>query len=111
MASAVPLVLEYAYVLFRLKMVMQLNSLTSSTILCRYGDTNDVFPIGGLVNIGEAPIAADSRHYRHLINFVLVPHNRLCLFRVPKGLKDHMLVRFSLYILDVKAECLTMLYF
>ena len=111
MASAVPLVLEYAYVLFRLKMVMQLNSLTSSTILCRYGDTNDVFPIGGLVNIGEAPIAADSRHYRHLINFVLVPHDHLWLFQALKELNDLMPFRISLYILDVKAECLTMLYF
>jgi len=58
MASIVQLVLEYAYILLRKKMEMQQNSLNSSTILCRYGDTNDVFPIGGLAAIGETPIAA-----------------------------------------------------
>jgi len=111
MASTVPLLLEHAYVLLRKKMNTQHHSLTSSAILCRHGDTNDVFPIGGLVDIGETPIAAGSRYYRQLINFVLKPHDRLCLFRVLKGLKDLMFVRILLYILDVKAEYLTMLYF
>ena len=64
MASTVPLGLEYAYVLFRLKLDMQHNSLTSLAILCRYGVTNDLFPIDRLVDIGETPIAADSRLYR-----------------------------------------------
>ncbi len=70
-----------------------------------------MFPIGGLVAIGETPIVAGSRYYGRLIIFVLKLHDNLCLFRVLKGLKDLMLVRISLYILDVKAECLTMLYF
>jgi len=60
MASNVPLVLEYAYVLIRLKMDMQQNSSTSSAILCRYGDKKDVFSIGGLVDIGETPSASGS---------------------------------------------------
>ena len=68
-----------------------------------------MFPSGGLVAIGETPIAAGSRYYRRLILFVLKLHDHLCLFRVLKGLNDLMLVRISLYILDVKAECLTML--
>ncbi len=80
MASTYPLGLEYAYVWLREKMDMQHNSSTSSSILCRYGDTNDVFHIGGLVGIGETPIAAGSQHYRGQINFVLVSHDRLCLF-------------------------------
>ena len=95
MASTVPLGLKYAYVLLRKKMGMQHNSLTSSTMLCRYGDTNDVFLIGGLVDIGETPIATDSRHYHQLVNFVLKPHDHLWLFRVLKGLKDLMPVRIS----------------
>ncbi len=57
MASTVPLVREYAFVGLRIKIETQHHSLTSSSILCRYGDTNDVFPIGGLVAIGETPIA------------------------------------------------------
>ena len=58
MVSTVPLVREYAFVGLRLKMDIKPNSLTSSTILCLYGDTNVVFHIGGLVDIGETPIAA-----------------------------------------------------
>ena len=73
------------------------------------GILKDVFPIGGLVAIGETPIAAGSRYYRRLINFVLKLHDHLCLFRVLKGLKNLIHVRILLYILDVKAECLTML--
>jgi hypothetical protein len=110
MASAVPLVREYAYVWLRFKMAMEQNSFTSSTILCRYGDTNDVFPNGGLVDIGETHIAAGSRYCRLIINFVVKPHDHLCLFQVLKGLTHLMSVRISLYILDVKAECLIMLY-
>ena len=81
MALTVSLVREYAYVLLRPKnMSILQNSLASYEILCRYGDTKDVLPIGGLVDIGEKPIAFDSRHYRQLINFVLKLHDRLCLF-------------------------------
>jgi len=61
------------------------------------------FILVGLVGIGETPIATDSRYYHHLINFVLVPHGHLCLFRVLKGLKYLMSSRISMYILDVKA--------
>ena len=106
MASTYPLVREYAYVVPRLKMGMHQKSLTSSAILWLYGDTNDVFPIGGLVDISETSIAAASRYCRQLIIFVVKPHDHLCLFQVLKGLNDIMLVRFSMYILDVKAECL-----
>ncbi len=111
MASTVLLVLEYACVLLREKMDMQQNCLTSSTIHCRCGDTKNVCSIGGLVDIGETPIAVGSRYYRHLINFVLKPYDYHCLFRALKGLKYLMLVRISFYIVVVKAECLTMLYF
>ena len=111
MASTVPLVLEYAYILFRFKINMQQNSSTSSATLCRYGDTKDVFPIGGLADFGGTLIAAGSSYYRRLDNFVLKPHDHLCLFRVPKGLKYCIPLRISFYILDVKAECLIMLNF
>ena len=103
MSSTVPLVLEYAYILLQLKTDMQHNSFTSSAMLCRYGDTNDVFSIGGLDDIGETPIAADSRRYHQLVNFVLKPHDNLWLFRVLKGLKVLVPSRISMYILDVKA--------
>ena len=103
MASTIPLGLEYAYDLLWKKMDMQQNSLTSSARLYRHGNTNDVFHIGGLVDIGETPIATDSRHYHQLVNFVLKPHDHLWLFRVLKGLKDLMPSIILMYILDVKA--------
>jgi len=49
MASSVPLVPTYFYVVIRLKMAESVNSLVGSTLLCHYGETNDIFPIGGLV--------------------------------------------------------------
>ena len=84
MASTIPLVREYAYALLREKMVIQQYSLSSSVIHCRYGDTKDVIPIGGLVDIGETPITTGSRYCRQLNNFVVKPHDHLCLFRVLK---------------------------
>ena len=80
-------------------------------ILFRYGDTNDVLPIGGLVAIGETPIATGLRYYRQLLKLRVEAHDRLCLFRVLKGLNDLMSLRISLYIPDVKAQFVTMLSF
>ena len=31
------------------------NSLIGTTLLCHYGETNDIFHIGGLVKLGETP--------------------------------------------------------
>jgi hypothetical protein len=70
MASIVPLAREYAYVLLRKKMSIRQNFLTSSTTICRYGDTKYVFPIGDLVAIAKIPIAAGSRFCRRLIYFL-----------------------------------------
>ncbi len=70
-----------------------------------------LFPIGGLVAIGETHIAPGSRYYLRLINFVLKLHDHRYLFQALKELKDLTPVRISLYILKVKAECLTMFYF
>jgi len=69
------------------------------------------FLFGGLVVIGETPIATDQRYHRQLINFELKLHDRLCLLRILKDLNDLMSSRISLYIMNVKTECLTMLYF
>ena len=87
MASIVPLVRQYAYVWLRFKMGIRQISLTSSAILCLYGDTKVVFPIGGLVAIGETPIAADSRYYRRLILFMLKLHDHLLFIPSSKGTK------------------------
>ena len=48
-------------------MAENINSLVGSTLLCYYGETRDVFPIGGLVQPGEALTNAVIRHCRHLV--------------------------------------------
>ncbi len=101
MASTVPLVREYAFVVLRLNMGIEQNSLTSLAIFCRYGSTKDVFHVGGLVDIGETAIAAGSIYCRQLINFVVKPE-QLCLFKVLDAILDLNPIRINMCILDVK---------
>ena len=58
MASSVPLVPKYVYEVIRLKMAESINRLVGSTLICHYGETHDVFPIGSLVQPGETLTAA-----------------------------------------------------
>jgi len=44
MASSVPLVPNFDYVVIRLKMAESVNSLVGTTLLCHYGETNYIFP-------------------------------------------------------------------
>ena len=62
MASSEPLVTNYVYVVIQLKMAESVNSLVGTTLLCHYGGTNDIFPIGGLVQPGETLTVAAIRH-------------------------------------------------
>jgi hypothetical protein len=110
MATTLPLVREYAFVILRLKRGTKQNSLTSSAIFYRYGGTKDVFPIGGLVYIGETAIAAGSRYCRQLINFVLKSLEQLHLLKVLDGLMDLNAVRINMYILDDKIGFLSIVY-
>jgi hypothetical protein len=47
MVSSVPPVPNYVYVVIRLKMSKSVNNLVGTTLLCHYGETDDLFPIGG----------------------------------------------------------------
>jgi hypothetical protein len=71
MASSVPLVPDYVHVVIRHKMTESINSLVGSTLLCHYGETHDVFPIGGLVQPDETLTTATIRHCRHLAHFCI----------------------------------------
>ena len=53
MASSVPLVPNYVYIVIRLKVAEGVNRLVGKTLLCHYGETNDIFPIGGLFQPSE----------------------------------------------------------
>jgi hypothetical protein len=47
MASSVPPVPYYAYIVIRIKMAKEVNNLFNNSLFCDYGETNDVFLIGG----------------------------------------------------------------
>jgi hypothetical protein len=70
-ASTVPSVRDYVYIVCRLKFTADIKSLAPSSMFCHYGHTNDVFPIGGLVDIGETPIVAILRYLHELAGFRL----------------------------------------
>jgi hypothetical protein len=76
-ASSVLLVPNYAYVVIRHKMAESVNSLVGTTLLCHYGETSDILPIGGLVQPGETLTTATIRHCRHLDNFRIEQNDRL----------------------------------
>ena len=77
MVSSVPLVPNYIYVVIRLKVAESVNSLVGTTLLCHYGEKNDIFPIVGLVQPGETLTVATIRHCRHVVNFRIEQNDRL----------------------------------
>jgi len=101
MASSVPLVPNYAYVVIRLRMVESVNSLIDTILLCHYGETNDIFPIGALVQPGETLRTATIRHCRHVVNFRIEQNDRLYIAKEMDGFMDHELVKIAILIIDV----------
>jgi len=93
MASAVPSAHEYVYIIVRLKFTEDIKSLAPSSLLCHYGESNDVFPIGGLVGIGETPIATVLRHLRELAGFRLARNFFMFICNVISGYKEMKLLR------------------
>ncbi len=100
-ASTIPYVRDYVYIVFRLKFLADIKSLAPSSLFCNYGDTNDVFPIGGLVDIGETPIDAILRYLRELAGFRLANGFPMFPCNAIDGSKDHEPVKIRLYVIDV----------
>ncbi len=67
MASAVPSMPNYVFVIIRLKMSQSISALFGG-LLCHHGFSDDVYPIGGLVKHDESLMANDIRHCRHRVN-------------------------------------------
>ena len=82
MAYSVPLVPNYVYVVIRLKMAENINSLVGSALFCHCGETHNVFPIGGLVQPGETLTAATICHCRHLVYFRIEQNDRLYIYKI-----------------------------
>ena len=65
-----------------------INGLAGS-MFCHYGETDDVFLIGALLEPNETFMACAIRHNRRLVDFRLTPCHRLYLAKVINGLVDH----------------------
>ncbi len=89
MASSVPLVPNYVYVVLRLKMAEICNSLLGKTLLCHYGETGDIFLIRGLVRPIEAFTSEAIPHCRYLVNFRIEQTDRLYIAKVLDGFMNH----------------------
>ncbi len=76
MATTVPSMPNYVFVIIRLKMSQSTNAL-SSGLVCHHGISDDIYPIGGLVEPDETLMASAIRHCRHLVNYCVNPNDRL----------------------------------
>ena len=101
MASSVPLVSDYVYGVIRLKMTKSVNSLVGTILFCHYGETNNLFPICGIVQPSETLTFAVIRHCRHLVNFRIKKNDRLYIAKVLDGFMDHEPVKILILITDV----------
>ena len=76
------------YVIIRLKLSENVNGLACS-LFCHYGETNDAFLIGGLVEPDETLMTSAIRYCRQLVDLCFKPNHRLYLAKVIHGLVDH----------------------
>ena len=75
-----------------------IKSLSPSSVFCHYGDSNDVFPIGGLVGIGETSIASILQYLRELAGFRLARNIPMFFCNVISGYKEHETIKIRLFV-------------
>jgi hypothetical protein len=85
MASTIPLVPEYVYVIVRLKMSVEDHSCTPAVMVCHYGDTKDVLRVGGLVLPNETLVACALQPCIRLAWLHISIHKRIYLHHVCDG--------------------------
>ncbi len=76
---------QYVYVIIRLKMYETINGIAGS-LFCHYGETDDAFLIGGLIDHDETLTAGVVRHCKRLVGFSPGPSQRFYLAKVINGL-------------------------
>jgi hypothetical protein len=83
-------------------MAENINSLVGSTLLCHYGETHDLFPIGGLVQPGETLTTGVIRHCRHLVNnFRIEQNDRLYIAKELDEFMDHEPAKITILITNI----------
>ncbi len=88
---------NYVYVIIRLKMSESINRIAGS-LFCHYGETDDAFLIGGLVEPNETLASTAICHCRRLVDFCPGPNQRFYLAKVINGLGNHEQVKISIYV-------------
>jgi hypothetical protein len=73
----------------------------AGSLFCHYGETDDAFLIGGLVEPKETLIASAIRHCRRLVDFSPRHNQRFYLAKVINGLVNHEPVKIYIYGIDV----------
>jgi len=71
------------------------------SLFCHYGETDDAFLIGGLVEPDETLMTSAIRHCRRMVDLHLRPPHRLYLAKVISGLVNHEPVKVYIYVVDV----------
>jgi len=89
------------FIILRLKFTENNKSLALSSLFCHYGDTNNVFLIGGLVGIDETPIAATLRYLRELASFRLARNFPMSLCNVIAEYKEYEPIKINFFVIDV----------
>ena len=76
-------------------------SLVGSTLICHYGETNDIFPIGGIVQPCEVLTNIAIRRCRHRFNFVIEQNDRLYVAKALDRFMDRELVKITILITSI----------
>ncbi len=91
---------NYVFVIIRLKMLESTSALFGR-LLCHHGISDDVYPIGDLVEPDETLMATASRHCRHLVNYCVKPNDRLYLTKVLSGFMNYERVKISINVTNI----------
>jgi hypothetical protein len=70
-------------------------------VVCHYGETNDVFLIGGLVFLSETLVVCTLRHYSPLAWFHFPERHRLYLYQVFDGTVNQESAKIFMFVKDV----------
>jgi hypothetical protein len=100
MASLVPKMANYMYIIIRLKMAYNANNLSWS-LMCHYWENDDLFPIGGLIEPDETLMGSAIKHYRHMVSCRIKTNDRLYLAKVLISFMNHEPVKIPINDIDV----------
>jgi hypothetical protein len=73
----------------------------SGSLFCHYGEIDDAFVIGGVVEPNETLTASTIGHCKRVVDFRFKPNHRLYLAKIIHGLVDHEPDKTSIYAIDV----------